>query len=222
MKAESLKSKIRKIESFSEIVPGIIIIRELEGFGPVFISENGLKLMHTKLEAVQTETDKFQNSFFHNDDIYDYKNQLKELEKEADNDRSQFTFFQQLRLAQENEWIWHICTSEIFHRDENMVATHIITVANPINHLKHVPNKVNRLVAENLFFKQNFEKYRSLGKREREVLRLVALGKSSLEIAEELFISIDTVNTHRKNIKEKLKINNTYGFSQYALAFDLL
>lgn len=222
MKPDSLRSKLSKIESFSKIVPGIIIIRELNGFEPVFISESGLKLMHTKLEEIQTETDKFQNSFFHNEDIYDFKKKLQELEKVSNTERSQFTFFQQLKLAKENEWIWHICISEIFHRDENRLATHSITVANPINHLKHLPNKVNRLVAENLFFKQNLEKYQSLGKREREVLKLVALGKSSAEIANQLFISVETVNTHRKNIKEKLKINNTYGFSQYALAFDLL
>jgi DNA-binding CsgD family transcriptional regulator len=222
MGEESIKFKLKKIKSFSEIIPGIIIIRELKNFEPVFVSENGLKLLHTKLEEIQTETDKFQNSFFHNEDIYDYKKNLNALENNVNEERSQFTFFQQLRLALEDEWIWHICTSEIFHRDNNNLATHIITIANPINHLKHLPNKVNRLVAENIFFKQNFEKYAKLGRREREVLKLVALGKSSLEIAEELFISVDTVNTHRRNIKEKLNINSNYGFSQYAHAFDLL
>lgn len=219
---DSLKSKIKNVKSFSEIIPGIIIIRELKNFQPIFVSENGLKLLHTKLEDIQSELDKFQNSFFHNEDIYDYKNKLDTLEKENDDNRSQFTFFQQLRLAHEDDWIWHVCSSEIFHRDANNVATHIITIANSINHLKHLPNKVNRLVAENLFFKQNFEKYAKLGKREREVLRLVALGRSSPEISEELFISVDTVNTHRKNIKEKLNINSNYGFSQYANAFDLI
>ncbi|WP_241530150.1 LuxR C-terminal-related transcriptional regulator [Christiangramia flava] len=34
-------------------------------------------------------------------------------------------------------------------------------------------------------------------------------------------MSFDTVNTHRKNIKEKLKITSNYGFAQYAQAFDL-
>jgi DNA-binding CsgD family transcriptional regulator len=47
------------------------------------------------------------------------------------------------------------------------------------------------------------------------VLRLVALGKSSCEIADELFISIETVNTHRKLIKQKLGIS-------YAHAFDVI
>ena len=222
MGEDSLKSKLNKIISFSDIIPGIIIIRELENFEPIFVSEKGLKLLLTYLENIQTEIDKFQNSFFHNEDIYDFKNKLNTLENESDDDRPQFTFFQQLRLAREDEWIWHICTSEIFHRDDNNLATHLITIANPINHLKHIPNKVNRLVAENIFFKQNFEKYAKLGKREKEVLKLVSLGKSSAEMANELYISVDTVNTHRRNIKEKLNINSNYGFSQYAHAFDLI
>lgn len=40
-------------------------------------------------------------------------------------------------------------------------------------------------------------------KREKEVLKLVVAGKTSEEIAEELFISLHTVNTHRKNILSK-------------------
>lgn len=41
------------------------------------------------------------------------------------------------------------------------------------------------------------------GKRELEILQLIAKGKSSGEIAEQLFLSIHTVNTHRKNLMNK-------------------
>ncbi len=45
--------------------------------------------------------------------------------------------------------------------------------------------------------------------RETEILRLLAKGKNSLEIAEELFITINTVKTHRRNMLRKLKATNT-------------
>lgn len=217
---ETYQQKLKKLQSFSSYLPGIIIIRKTDNFDPVFISENGLELFNSSLEEIQKQEDNFQNSFFHNEDIFDYQQKLKEV-IQANADR-QFTFFQQLKISPENEWIWHICTVKIFHYDKDGNATHIISIANSVNHLKHLPNKINRLVSENLFFKQNFEKFAALGKREKEVLKLVAFGKSSQEIAQELFISIDTVNTHRKNIKEKLNISSNYGFSQYAQAFDLL
>jgi DNA-binding NarL/FixJ family response regulator len=53
--------------------------------------------------------------------------------------------------------------------------------------------------------------------REREVLKLVAEGKSNKEISELLFISIRTVENHRANIMNKLKIKKTADLIRYAI-----
>jgi DNA-binding NarL/FixJ family response regulator len=53
--------------------------------------------------------------------------------------------------------------------------------------------------------------------REREVLSLIADGKTSKEIAQLLFISIHTVNNHRKNIRHKLAIRKNTDLVKYAL-----
>lgn len=50
--------------------------------------------------------------------------------------------------------------------------------------------------------------YFELSEREKEVVRLIAAGNSSSEIAENLIISIHTVNSHRKNILKKLKLKS--------------
>lgn len=55
-----------------------------------------------------------------------------------------------------------------------------------------------------------------LTKREQEITRLIAQGKSTKEIAEELFISPLTVETHRRNIFTKLGINKTASLINYA------
>ncbi|MFC1461988.1 response regulator [Verrucomicrobiota bacterium] len=57
----------------------------------------------------------------------------------------------------------------------------------------------------------------SLSGREKEVLRLVAEGRSSKEIAADLGISARTVETHRFNVMRKLDIHNTPGLIKYAL-----
>lgn len=46
-------------------------------------------------------------------------------------------------------------------------------------------------------------------RREREVLKLIADGLTNAEISEKLFISVPTVNTHRKSLLEKFEVNNT-------------
>jgi DNA-binding NarL/FixJ family response regulator len=57
----------------------------------------------------------------------------------------------------------------------------------------------------------------SLTPREREVLKLIAEGKSSKEIANALFISVFTVNNHRASIMEKLKLNKSVDLVKYAI-----
>jgi DNA-binding NarL/FixJ family response regulator len=54
--------------------------------------------------------------------------------------------------------------------------------------------------------------------REREVLKLLAEGKKTHEIAELLFISVNTVRRHRHNIMEKLQVNNLADLLKYAIS----
>jgi DNA-binding NarL/FixJ family response regulator len=53
--------------------------------------------------------------------------------------------------------------------------------------------------------------------REIEIIILIALEFSGKEISEQLFISTNTVETHRKNILKKLKAKNTIGIVKYAM-----
>jgi DNA-binding NarL/FixJ family response regulator len=61
-----------------------------------------------------------------------------------------------------------------------------------------------------------------LTKREKEILLLVTEGLTNPEIAEKLFISIDTVDTHRKNLYSKLGVKNTATLIKYAIRNNLI
>jgi DNA-binding NarL/FixJ family response regulator len=56
-----------------------------------------------------------------------------------------------------------------------------------------------------------------LSKREVEITRLIAEGLTNAQIGKQLFISVDTVDTHRKNLYTKLNINNTALLIRYAI-----
>lgn len=58
---------------------------------------------------------------------------------------------------------------------------------------------------------------KTITKREKEILNLIVDGYTSAEIAEMLYISPRTVETHRSNLMQKLKIKNTAGLVRYAL-----
>lgn len=61
-----------------------------------------------------------------------------------------------------------------------------------------------------------------LSKREIEVLKLVCKEFSNAEIAKKLFLSISTVETHRKNLIAKLGVQNTVGLVKFALKNKLI
>ena len=61
-----------------------------------------------------------------------------------------------------------------------------------------------------------------LSEREREVLRLLALGHTNQEIAAQLFISVRTAETHRAHIMQKLSLSSRAELVRYALEHDLI
>jgi two-component system response regulator NreC len=61
-----------------------------------------------------------------------------------------------------------------------------------------------------------------LSDREREVLRLLALGHTNQEIAAQLFISVRTAETHRAHIMQKLRLSSRAELVHYALGQGLL
>lgn len=65
-------------------------------------------------------------------------------------------------------------------------------------------------------FKDGFIKRHSLTKREMEILTLITQALSNKQIAEELYISDQTVSVHRKNIMRKLGVTNTAGLIKEA------
>ena len=83
----------------------------------------------------------------------------------------------------------------------------------------YLSNDINKLLITNL---QNPDEGRLLTDREREILKLIAKEYSNKQIAEELFISERTVETHRKNIFRKTATNSLVGLIKFAYANNLV
>ena len=75
---------------------------------------------------------------------------------------------------------------------------------------------------EMMFSVQPPEEKVMLTKTETEILKEIALGFTTREIAEKRFSSFHTVNTHRKNIFRKLGVNNVHEATKYALRAGLV
>ena len=66
------------------------------------------------------------------------------------------------------------------------------------------------------------DKLETLSDREKDIVACVTKGMSNKEIAEELYLSVHTVTTHRRNISNKLQIHTTAGLTIYAIANKLV
>lgn len=78
---------------------------------------------------------------------------------------------------------------------------------------------INKMLIVNL---QNPDEGRLLTDREREIVKLIAKEYTNKQIAEELFISERTVETHRKNIFKKTGTNSLVGLIKFAYANNLI
>jgi len=61
-----------------------------------------------------------------------------------------------------------------------------------------------------------------LSQRELEIIKLIAEGNTNVQIAEKLFLSNHTINTHRKNVMAKLGVNNTAAIVLFAVKTKLV
>lgn len=84
---------------------------------------------------------------------------------------------------------------------------------------------ISDLMKESFLNKNNKKSLRSskeITNREQEILQLIVDGLTSKEIAEKLFISPRTVDTHRANLMQKLELNNIAELVRYAIENELV
>ena len=90
---------------------------------------------------------------------------------------------------------------------------------------KYFAQPVTNIILDSFYNQSNGKKANSsneLTKRENEVLRQVAIGKTNSEVANQLFISVKTVETHKTNILSKLGLRNTAELVKYAIKHKII
>ena len=82
---------------------------------------------------------------------------------------------------------------------------------------KYICQSVSNVIIDEFLHGKSDEESPQLSAREREILQLIAEGKSSKEIADILFLSSKTVDAHRKNIMDKLDLYTLPELTKYAI-----
>lgn len=96
--------------------------------------------------------------------------------------------------------------------DENFaICDNMDVIASKINHLLHVEEE-----------DEKGGEQETLSQREKEIITCVVKGMTNKAIADNLFLSIHTVITHRRNIARKLQIHSPAGLTIYAIVNKLV
>lgn len=218
---EKIRNKIAEAAPYYDTLSAVTIIHNITTGAPVYMSRKGLELLRISENDLLSMDVEYYNRFFNAEEAKEYVPKILGLLERNNNDEL-ISFFQQVRTAPNGEWELWLSATRIFMRDDNGNPLLTITNTIPVEPEHNFSSKVERMIGENDFLRRHKHLYASLTKREIEILRLMARDESSAQIAEQLFLSEDTVKTHRKNIKKKIIAENQYDIMRFAQAFDIV
>jgi|SRR5690606_5486997 len=214
--SRSIQEKVEKFREIDRWLPGIKVIQRIDPEENLFICQRGkqrYQLSETFFRHLSK--DDFRNTIF---DPTNLNTCLIGTFGEGVQRRNLYIRYNSTKSPQEAELV----TVELIEEDfPGLPVLRLIQIL-PSHLMGWVPAKTARIVNEMCFLSDHKKKYQQLTKRNREVLALMVKGISAEEIGERLFIGVNTVNTHKRRVREILEIKTNYELLQYGLAFDLV
>jgi DNA-binding CsgD family transcriptional regulator len=212
---ENIEFFIRKLtfDDIVDLIPGWLHLNNTNDFGLEYMSPKMEKDFNTTIEKVKKEGIHFLNECLHPETSERIVPQLIQLVKSGNKSRI-LSFYQFIKLP-EKDFAWYLTSSKLFNGE------YVISTTIPLSDLQDFNDKVIDVLTENLFLKSNLEKFNTLTKREKEVIKNLTKGISNSQIAELLNVSEYTIKTHRQNIYRKLAISNICELLKFANTYNL-
>lgn len=218
---EKTRQKIATLQQFEKEMPCVFVVHDIADFSVVYMSRRGREILGVTLEEIRLPSEEYHARYFNTDDAKQYLPKIRSL-LENNREDEMVSYFQQVRPSPDHDWQWYLSSTRIFLRSCKGKPVLIITMAVPVDTIHPIGSKVDRLLEENSFLNGKQAIFDSLTRREKEILKLMALGVNSTEIAEKLHISEATANTHRRNIRSKINAQTNYDITRFAQAFDMI
>lgn len=216
-----IKKKISEIAAIEDDMPGVIIIWNADDFSLRHMSKRGLDFLGMTIDDIQKMGVNYQTTILNPEDSVEYTPKIFELLRRNNNEEI-ISLFQEVRPPQQINYSWFITGCKVLLKDNEGKPLLLIGMSIPIDSLLELAQKAQRILSENNYLHENQHLYQSLTQREKELLKFFALGNTNETIARQLFISVETVATHRKNIRRKLKCKSSYDLTYFAQVFNLI
>lgn len=213
-----------EIPDISEVIPASIMVHSLDEGIPqkiIYMNPWGCEHLGVELEELNMMQTEYYDTFFVQKDMEEIFPKVITYATEGDYTK-QLNFFQRVKLYKEEKHRWFYTVCKLLAAKDTTECQKLLMLSSPIEGVGTLMEKVQKVLEENEYISLNYKKFALLTKREKEILRLICLGKSSAGIAEKLFISKQTVATHRKNLLKKLNVQSFAELLRFAMAFELV
>lgn len=223
--------KLRELDKYLPQMQSFFIVTNTTTQKYPFISKNFEYALGLDREKMKTIGAPYWFSHFHPDDLPIWMRALEDLmtftlTEIPIEDRSKLNYTWNFRIKNNK--------GEFFNVYEHQTPTYFDDFGKPIIGIAHqniigggeqrpIIATVKKLNVkdeyETIYYKNYSQKLLSISltNREKDVVRLLALNNTSIDISKKLFISAHTVNVHRKNILAKLNFSSTKELVQYCL-----
>ncbi|BDD03136.1 response regulator transcription factor [Aureibacter tunicatorum] len=202
------------------IIPDeVSYIKDIKSFETIYeINGNTIAKQETlQLEENPINVSSFASQFLLSTDSELFKAQIEILKSNISVLTE--TNYLKLKNTQSKIYEWHLI---IFINLSDSRTDKIRIHTFPVDKILIWSNYIDETIQNRKYFNDNKKVFLNLTEREREVLKLIALGEKNQSIASLCEMSIETVKSHRKKILKKLNTNNPYQIMKFAEIFEVI
>ncbi len=210
--ANLLNEGLIELDELAAIIPGILHINNREDLAIDYLSNQGLDIIHYSNEELKTMGAKVFEK--HQSEFTMKTTYPKLIQKIKDGDPDHVIHFTQDWQRNKDEKPFYFYTSTKILNENQVISISLMP-----QKLEFLSTSVNDIFGINRIFDEYFERFTSLTKREKDVLKLLGKELSRKEIAEILFITDGVVKKHCEHIFKKLNTSKRTELEKIAKAF---
>ena len=202
------------LQNILDQLPAVVYINELQIPGDplscrnVWTNKTGLDLLGYSQEEITLMGYRFYHEIVHPDDLEVLPVTMKKIY--ADVSIPVLVSMQRIKYKNQSDYRWSYEHGVLLSTFDDGSPRQLLAVAMEITETMHSDNQLAAALKEIKRLKSNL-KLSIFTPREKEILKLIAGGKTDRDISLKLFISIKTAKKHRTNIIRKADVKNTAG-----------
>ncbi|OLY93771.1 hypothetical protein BUE76_19190 [Cnuella takakiae] len=209
------------IADVGDIIPGSVMVHDMQVLQVSYMNKMGCEQLNHSLEQINEMGEAYFDTFMHPEETSRIIPAIANYFQSEGNSRP-YSFFQQVRTGSKMAFDWYYTTCKFLSDDAGNASAKLMLISNQVSGMGLMVSKVTKLLGEQAYVTKHYKKFALLTRREKEIISLLAEGKTTNDIAALLYISHHTVSTHRKNIYSKLELATFSQLLQFAAAFDLV